>query len=150
MKRSAPVLAAILALGLAACSGRSESTRASSTAAPAAPGVPKVEIAYLNHGPVITALGDVNKLLASYGDRISVTRYDLETDQGAAFARSKGLSGHFPIAIFVNGASEIKLKDRTVKFFSFPKGTGTFMIASGSWTADDLRQAIDQALSGAK
>jgi hypothetical protein len=37
-----------------------------------------------------------------------------------------------------------------VKFFSFPKGTGTFMIASGSWTADDLRQAIDQALSGAK
>jgi hypothetical protein len=150
MKGSAPVLAAILALGLVACSGRAERTRAGSSAAPAASGIPKVEIAYLNHGPVITALSDVNKLLASYGDRISVTRYDLETDQGEAFARSKGLSGHFPIAIFVNGASEIKLKDHTVKFFSFPKGTGTFMIASGSWTADDLRQAIDQALSGAK
>jgi hypothetical protein len=150
MKRSAPVLAAVLVLGLAACSGRSESARVGSTAAPAASAIPKVEIAYLNHGPVITALGDVDKLLASYGDRISVTRYDLETDQGAAFARSKGLSGHFPIAIFVNGASEIKLKDRSVKFFSFPKGTGTFMIASGSWTADDLRQAIDQALAGAK
>jgi hypothetical protein len=150
MKRSAPVLAAILVLGLVACSGRSGGTRVGSSVAPAAPGVPKVEIAYLNHGPVITALGDVDKLLASYGDRISVTRYDLETDQVAAFARSKGLSGHFPIAIFVNGASEIKLKDRTVKFFSFPKGTGTFMIPSGSWTADDLLQAIDQALSGAK
>ena len=150
MKRSLPVLAAILVLGLVACGGRSEGARAGSSAAPAAPGVPKVEIAYLNHGPVITALSDVDKLLASYGDRISVTRYDLETDQGAAFARSKALSGHFPIAIFVNGASEIKLKDRSVKFFSFPKGTGTFMIASGSWTADDLRQAIDQAITGAK
>jgi hypothetical protein len=150
MKKSAPVLAAILVLGLAGCSGRSEGTRASSSVAPAAPGVPRVEIAYLNHGPVITALSDVDKLLASYGNKISVTRYNLETDQGTAFAKSKGLTGHFPIAIFVNGASEIKLKDRSVKFFSFPKGTGTFMIASGSWTADDLRQAIDQALSGAK
>jgi len=150
MKGSVPVLAAVLALGLVACNGRSHAARAGSSAAPAAPGIPRVEILYFNHGPVITALAETDKLLESYGDKISVTRYDLETDQGAAFAKSKGLSGHFPIAIYVNGKSEIRLKDRTVRFFSFPKGTGTFMVASGSWTADDLRRAIDQALSGPK
>ncbi len=45
---------------------------------------------------------------------------------------------------------EVKLKDRTVKFFSFPQGKGTFMVASGSWTVEDLRQTIDQALSRSK
>ena len=150
MKRSARFLGVLLVLGFVACGGRSEGASTGSSAAQAAAGSPRVEIAFLNHTPVLVALTEVDKLLASYGDKINVIRYDLETDQGAAFAKSKGLSGHFPIAIFVNGASEIKLKDRTVKFFSFPKGTGTFMVASGSWTADDLRQAIDQALSRSK
>jgi hypothetical protein len=109
-----------------------------------------VEIAFLNHSPVLMALTNVDALLASYGDKVAVTRYDLETDQGAQFAKSKRLIGHVPIAIFINGSMEIKLKDRAVKFFSFPEGKGTFMVASGSWTVEDLRQAIDQALSRAK
>jgi hypothetical protein len=96
------------------------------------------------------ALTDVNALLASYGDKVTVTRYDLETDHGAQFAKSKQLTGHVPIAIFINGSMDIKLKDHSVKFFSFPEGKGTFMVASGSWTVEDLRQAINQALSRAK
>jgi hypothetical protein len=150
MMRSARFLGVLLVLGVVACSGRSEGAPAGSSAAPAAAGTPRVEIAFLNHPPVITALTEVDKLLASYGDRITVIRYDLETDAGAAFAKSRGLRGHTPIAVFINGTSDIKLKDRTVKFYSFPQGTGTFMVASGSWTVDDLRQAIDQALSRAK
>jgi hypothetical protein len=150
MKRSARFLGVLVVLGIVACGGRSEGASAGVSAATAAAGVPRVEIAFLNHPPVITALTEVDKLLASYGDKITVTRYDLETDQGAAFAKSKGLHGHVPIEIFINGASDITLKDRTVKFYSFPQGTGTFMVASGSWTVDDLKQAIDQALSRTK
>ena len=150
MKQSARFLGVMVVLGIVACGGRSEGASTGTSAAPPAAGGPRVEIAFLNHPPVITALTEVDKLLVSYGDKITVIRYDLETDQGAAFAKSKGLRGHFPIAIFINGASDIKLKDHTVKFFSFPQGTGTFMVASGSWTVDDLRQAIDQALSRAK
>jgi hypothetical protein len=150
MKRSMRYLGAALALSIVACSARPGATAAGSSTAGTASGTPKVEIAFLNHTPVLTALTEVDKVLASYGDKITVIRYDMETDQGAAFAKSKGLAGHFPIAIFVNGSDEVKLKDHHVTFYSFPKGTGTFMIASGSWTADDLRQAIDQALGTAK
>ncbi|OGP55264.1 MAG: hypothetical protein A2162_08520 [Deltaproteobacteria bacterium RBG_13_52_11b] len=150
MKRIARFLVILVLLGIVACDGRSEGAPAGSSAPPSASGVPKVEIALLNHPPVINALTEVDKLLVSYGDKIEVIRYDLETDQGAAFAKSKRLTSHFPIAIFINGASDIKLKNRTVKFFSFPQGTGTFMVTSGSWTVDDLRQAIDQSLSRAK
>jgi hypothetical protein len=64
--------------------------------------------------------------------------------------KGKVLPEHVPIAIFVNGAMEIKIKNHAVKFYSFPQGKGTFMVASGSWTVDDLRQAIDQALGTAQ
>jgi hypothetical protein len=150
MKRPVRFLGAVLALSIVACSGRSEGTSSGSATGTGPAGAPKVEIAFLNHAPVLWALKGVDKLLATYGDRITVIRYDLETDQGAAFAKSKRLTGHVPIAIFVNGAMEITLKDRRVKLYSFPQGTGTSMIASGSWTVGDLRQAIDQALRRAK
>ena len=149
MKGQIRFLIVFLGLAVVACSGRSESSSGPS-AAGASGGAPKVEIAFLNHSPVLMALTDVDTLLASYGDKITVTRYDLETDQGAQFAKSRRLTGHVPIAIFINGSMEIKLKDRSVKFYSFPQGKGTFMVASGSWTVEDLRQAIDQALSRAK
>jgi hypothetical protein len=150
MKRYLRLFVILLALGFAACSGRSEGSATGPSSATGAPGSPKVEIAFLNHPPVRAALTDVDKLLVSYGDKVTVIRYDLETDQGVAFAKSKRLAGHVPIAIFVNGAMEAKLKDRTVKFFSFPQGKGTFMVASGSWTVEDLRQTLDQAISRTK
>ena len=149
MKSQMRILAVFVAFAVTACSGRSASSSGPS-AAGATAGTPKVELAFLNHSPVLMALTDVNALLASYGDKVAVTRYDLETDEGARFVKSKRLKGHVPIAIFVNGSMEIKLKDRTVNFFSFPEGKGTSMVASGSWTVEDLRQAIDQALNRAK
>jgi hypothetical protein len=149
MRSQIRLLITFLGLAVVACSGRSQNSSGPS-AAGAATGTPKVEIAFLNHSPVLMALTDVDTLLASYGDKVTVIRYDLETDQGAQFAKSKRLTGHVPIAIFINGSMDIKLKDRSVKFFSFPQGKGTFMVASGSWTAEDLRQAIDQALSRTK
>jgi hypothetical protein len=150
MKRYLRLFVILPALAFVACSGRSEGSATGPASATGAPGSPKVEIAFLNHPPVLGALAGVDKLFASYGDKVTVTRYDLETDQGAAFAKSKQLAGHVPLAIFVNGAMEVKLKDRTVKFYSFPQGQGTWMIASGTWTVEDLRETIDQALNHTK
>ena len=147
MKWHVRFLVTILAFTVVSCSGRSEgSSSGSSPSTATTTGTPKVEIAFLNHPPVLGALAEVDKLLASYGDKVTVIRYDLGTDKGATFAKSKRLTGHVPLAIFVNGAMDIRLKDHTVKFYSFPQGQGTFMIASGSWTVEDLRQALDQAL----
>jgi hypothetical protein len=150
MKWSVHILGAMLAFSVVACNGHSEGGTSGSSSAAAAAGTARVEIAFLNHPPVLGALTDVNTLLTSYGNKVSVTRYDLETDQGAAFAKSKRLAGHVPLAIFVNGAMEVRLKDRTVKFYSFPQGKGTWMVASGSWTVEDLRQTLDRALSSVK
>lgn len=150
MKWSVRILGVMLAFSIVACNGHSQGGSSGSSSAASSAGTPKVEIAFLNHPPVLGALTEVDKLLASYGDKVTVIRYDLETDQGAAFAKSRRLSGHVPLAIFVNGEMEVRLNDRTVKFYSFPQGKGTWMVASGSWTVEDLRQILDQALSRVK
>jgi hypothetical protein len=106
-----------------------------------------VEVAYLNHPPLRPVLSEVDKLLANYGDRVSVTRYDFDTPEGEAFAQAKGLTGHTPLAIFVNGSMQFTLNGRAVKFYSFPQGQGTGMVADGDWTIEDLQHVLDEATS---
>ena len=116
-----------------------------SVSAAAKPGAVKVDIVYLNHPPVRPVLDEVNALLDKYGDRVSVSHYDFDSTEGAAFAKAKGLIEHTPIAIFINGTMEFTNNNRAIKFFSFPQNQGTGMVADGTWTLDDLKAALDQA-----
>lgn len=97
-----------------------------------------VDIIYLNHPPVLPVLDEVEAVVQPYGDKVKVTRYDFDTSEGAAFAKKMGITGHDPLAIFVNGSQSFKLDNRTVTFNSFPQGAGTGMVPDGAWTIDDL------------
>jgi hypothetical protein len=57
------------------------------------------------------------------------------------------LTGHTPLAIFVNGSMQFTLDGRTVKFFSFPAGQGTGMVPDGGWSMADLQRVLDEATS---
>jgi len=97
-----------------------------------------VDIIYLNHPPVIAVLDQVDAVLQPYGDMIKIVRYDFDTTEGATFAEKMGITGHDPLAIFVNGSQSFNLDGRTVIFNSFPQGAGTGMVPDGAWTTDDL------------
>jgi hypothetical protein len=114
----------------------------------ARPGVATVDILYLNHSPLRPTLTAVDEVLASYGDRVEVNRYDVDTPEGETFAKAHKLTGHTPLAIFINGSMDLTVDGRQVKFFSFPKGQGTFMAPAGSWTVEDLDAALAQATGG--
>jgi len=139
-----------LALALAACElpGSAPAGSAAATGAagaPAAPNAATVEILAFNHPPLRPVLDQVNALLAPYGNRLSITRYDPVTVEGATFAKNKGVSGHVPLAIFVNGSDILTVNGKKVTFESFPKGQGTGMVADGEWTLADLDAALKQA-----
>ena len=144
MKRN--LLWLLLALLLAACG--SNSAAEPKNPGPK-PGTVTVEIVYLNHPPLRPVLQDVEKLLATYGGRVSGAWYDFDTPRGADFAKAKGLTGHTPLAIFVNGSMDFKVDGRAVKFYSFPQGQdmGLGMVADGDWTIQDLKRVLDQATS---
>ena len=101
-------------------------------------GTATVDILYLNHPPVLPVLDQVASVLEPYGDKVKVTRYDFDTPEGAAFAKKVGITGHDPLAIFVNGSQTFNLDNRVVTFNSFPQGAGTGMVPDGAWTIDDL------------
>ena len=134
----------VLALLLAAC-GTSAASAPKNQAIK--PGTVVVEVIYLNHPPVRPVLTEVDKLLANYGERVSVVRYDFDTPEGETFAKAKRLTEHTPLAIFVNGSMQFALNGRTVKFYSFPQGQGTGMVPDGGWTMQDLQQVLDEATS---
>lgn len=117
--------------------------------APAKEGAATVEMAFHNHPPMRRVLADVDALLASYGDRVSVTRYDFDTPEGEAFANTKELTEHTPLALFVNGSMQFVINGRTIKFYSFPQGQGRGMMAAGNWTIQDLQHVLDEATSRA-
>ncbi len=110
------------------------------------PGVPSVEIVYLNHGPVRKVITDIDAFLEAYGDRISVSHYTFDSPEGEAFAESKKLKGHIPLAIFIDGSMEFSVDNHSVEFISFPKGQGTGFVEDGAWSVNDLKTVIDGIL----
>jgi hypothetical protein len=122
----------LLLLVLAACSGGQ------------ADGPVQVEIISLDHAPIRPTVQEVLDVVTGYGDKVTVQSYDFDTPVGVAFAEEHGLTEHTPIAVFVNGEMEFELDGRPVKFYSFPQGAGTGMVAEGVWTLDDLRTVLDQ------
>lgn len=104
----------------------------------------QVEIISLDHAPIRPAVQEALDVAAEYGDKVTVQSYDFDTPEGVAFAEEYGLTEHTPIAVFVNGEMAFELDGRSVKFYSFPQGEGTGMVAEGVWTMDDLRAVLDQ------
>jgi len=133
-------------LGLAACAALPVgSSSAAPASTPLPPGTIAVDIIALNHPPLRPVLTEVDQLLAPYGAKVHVTHYDFDTPQGADFAKRKGLTGHIPLAIFVNGQDTFTLAGRKLNFVSFPQGEGTGMVADGQWTMADLDAVLKQA-----
>lgn len=109
----------------------------------------RVEIGYLSHGPVKDALNEVDKLLARYSGKVQVSRYDLDTVEGKAFAKRVNLTTHTPLVLYINGQMEVEGKEgRKVKLFSFPAGLGSGITPGSGWNMIDLEAALDRATAG--
>ncbi|OJF10547.1 hypothetical protein [Couchioplanes caeruleus] len=94
-----------------------------------------VDLVYLNHPPVQPVLRDIDKVLAGYQEKISVTRYDADTPDGRKFADEHHLTGHVAIAILIDGE---------VAFKGFPAGAAPVQSAEGDWEIKDLDAALQQ------
>jgi hypothetical protein len=103
----------------------------------------RVEVLYMNHGPLQDTLGKMKSVFSSYGDRISVSWYDFESKAGEDFKAEKGINQHVPLVIWIDGKEVVKLGQKRVKFVGFPTGAGPAFF-QGKWTIDDLKAALDQ------
>ena len=103
----------------------------------------KVEVLYMNHGPLLESLQQIKNVFSQYGNKISVSWYDFETKEGEQFMAKRGVTQHVPLVIWMDGKFAIPVNGKEIKFIGFPTGSGPAFF-QGKWTIEDLRQALNQ------
>jgi uncharacterized protein YlbG (UPF0298 family) len=107
----------------------------------------KVEVLYMNHGPLMDTLDKMKSVFSSYGNKISVSWYDFESKEGEDFKAKKGINRHVPLVIWIDGNEVVNVGQKQIKFVGFPTGAGPAFF-QGKWTIDDLKAGLDQATAG--
>jgi hypothetical protein len=103
----------------------------------------KVEVLYMNHGPLQDSLEQIKQIFSKYGGKINVFWYDFESKEGEQFKAKKGINQHVPLIIWLDGKYTIPVNGKEIKFVGFPTGAGPAFF-QGKWTMNDLRQALNQ------
>jgi hypothetical protein len=103
----------------------------------------KIEVLYMNHGPLKDTLNKIKGVVSGYGDKINVTWYDFDSPQGEQFMAKKGIKQHVPLVIWIDESPVASVGAKKVEFVGFPTGAGPAMF-QGKWTMDDLKAALDQ------
>lgn len=103
----------------------------------------KVEVLYMNHGPLLDSLEQIKKVFSQYGSKVAVSWHDFETKEGEQFMVKKGVTQHVPLVIWLDGKFALPVNGKEIKFVGFPTGSGPAAF-QGKWTIDDLRQALNQ------
>lgn len=123
------VLGLFLVLGLAA-----------PQAVQARPAV-KLEILFMNHGPMQPVIKSIKEILARHALSASAAWYDFEQSSGQEFMHQKGIKGHIPLLIYVNGSPTWEVEGRKVTFGGFPSGYGPYQFR-GEWSLEDLDRLV--------
>lgn len=103
----------------------------------------KVEVLYMNHGPLLPSLEQMKGVFSKYGNKINVSWYDFESREGEQFMAKKGITQHVPLVIWIDGKFAVPVNGKEIKFVGFPTGSGPADF-QGQWTMEDLRQALNQ------
>ena len=106
----------------------------------------KVEILYMNHGPLLESLQQIKNVFSQYGSKISVSWYDFETKEGEQFMAKKGVTQHVPLVIWIDNQVKLQVGGKEIVFAGFPTGKGPYFF-QGKWTMQDLQKALDQITS---
>jgi hypothetical protein len=106
----------------------------------------KIDVLYMDHGPMQPTLRNLDKLFRGYGDKIEVSGHDFESEEGERFKAEKGIRQHIPLVIWIEGESTVQVNGKPVTFAGFPSGSGPSFF-QGKWGLADLKTALDQATS---
>jgi hypothetical protein len=104
----------------------------------------KVEVLYMNHGPLMDTLNKMKGIFSGYGDRLSVSWYDFDTEDGVKFMARKGVKQHVPLIVWIDGKPNWTVGVKQITFAGFPSGSGPASF-QGQWTLDDLKAVLNQA-----
>jgi hypothetical protein len=104
----------------------------------------KVDVLFMNHGPLMDSLNKMKAVFSSYGDKLTVSWHDFDTQEGEQFMVKMGIKQHVPLIIWIDGTPKVAVGLKVITFAGFPTGSGPASF-QGKWTLDDLKAALNQA-----
>jgi hypothetical protein len=108
----------------------------------------KIEVLYMNHGPLQDSLEQIKNVFSKYKEKVSVSWYDFDSKEGERFMAQKKITQHIPLLIWMDNQVKFKVDGRDIVFAGFPTGSGPLFF-QGKWTMADLQKTLDQ-LTGKK
>jgi hypothetical protein len=109
----------------------------------------RIDVLYMNHGPLQATLQDIKTLFAQYGNKITVVWHDVETEDGEQFMAKKGLRGHIPLVVWMDDKVKFLVDGKEITFAGFPTGSGP-QFFQGKWKMEDLEKALNQLTNNKK
>lgn len=109
-----------------------------------AAGPVKVDVLYMNHGPLIDTLNKMKSVFSGFGNRVVVSWHDFDTQEGEKFMAKMGIKEHVPLIVWIDGSQKVTVGGKQTTLAGFPTGSGPAMF-QGKWTMDELKAALDQA-----
>jgi hypothetical protein len=103
----------------------------------------KIEVLYMNHGPLQPTLQEIKTLFAQYGKKITVSWHDVDSEDGERFMAKKGIRGHIPLVVWLDDKVKFQVDGKEIIFAGFPTGSGPAFF-QGKWTMGDLRKILGQ------
>jgi len=103
----------------------------------------KIDVVYMNHGPLLSTLQEIKGLFAKYAQKIVVVWHDVESNDGQQFMAKKGIRAHIPLIIWMDDQLKFQVNGKEIIFAGFPTGSGPYSF-QGKWTIEDLQQALNQ------
>ena len=108
----------------------------------------KIEILYMNHGPLQDSLKEMQNVFSRYKGKVNVSWYDFGSKEGEEFMVKKGITQHVPLVIWMDNQVKFKVDGKDMVFAGFPTGSGPAFF-QGKWAMADLQKVLDQ-LTGKK
>jgi hypothetical protein len=103
----------------------------------------KVEVLYMNHGPLQASLQEMRNVFSQYKGKIAVSWYDFESKEGEEFMAKKKITQHIPLMIWMDDLFKFQVDGKDIVFAGFPTGSGPAFF-QGKWTMADLQKVLAQ------
>ncbi len=106
-----------------------------------------IDIFFLPHRPALAVVSEVEKISAEFPDT-TIQKYSFENPDNKELLKKYNLTGHMPVAIFINGKNSFTVNGEKKSLRNFPKGNTFVPLFAGEWDYDDLRSILREISGG--
>lgn len=107
-----------------------------------------LDIFFLPHRPAQEVVAEAEKVAAEFKN-IVIKKHSFDDPATKKLQKKYNLTGHMPVAIFINGQNTFTVKGKKISLRNFTKGNAFVPMFAGEWDYSDLR-IILKKISGGK